>query len=126
MPPHAMSRIIPPANPAPIAAEPQSNPVSTLCTTGASGSTTTRSAGAASGAAGRALATGAASARTARAIRTRRVMRFETFMTASFRGGRGVDAEDALGGRSTAGLFSVDARLDRLALTDIESGFVNY
>jgi hypothetical protein len=29
----------------------------------------------------------------------RRVMRCETFMTTSFRGGRGLDVADALGGR---------------------------
>ena len=39
MPPHEISRMMPPAMPAPIAAEAQSNPSSTLCTTGDAGST---------------------------------------------------------------------------------------
>ena len=58
---HAMSRMMPPAAPAPMAAEAQSKPSSTLCTTGA-GLDDERSAGCVSAGAGRALAAGAASA----------------------------------------------------------------
>ena len=70
---------------------------------GRGGSTTTGSPELGeSGVAGRALAAGAASAPAMRPAVARRVMRCETFMTASFRGGRGVDADDGLEARSTA------------------------
>src|SRR6201999_1353359 len=126
-----MSRMSPPAAPAPIAAEAQSKPSSA---TGTTGPTVTWLPPLSIGGSlrGRAFAAGAATAAVARATAVRRGIRF---MTTSFRGGRGVDAADRLEGRETRGLSRVSSptdrpsepRIDRLALEreDREHAFVD-
>jgi hypothetical protein len=90
LPPTEAGGMSVPAQPAPIAAERQSKPSSTLWTTGPrSGSMATGRPEFGTGwrGAGRALAADAARAAVARLLTSRRMMR-STFMTASFRGGR--------------------------------------